>query len=154
MISLIGEYDCKVDAKNRLLFPSDLKKQLGNVFDEGFVINRNLHHPCLTLYPMQEWRVINEKLKKLNRLIKNNDIFIRKFMGGATHCLPDNAGRILIPKPLSEYAQIKTDIKVIGSNEIIEIWDKALYENFLQQDFDMEKMAIEIFSSPHSANDK
>ena len=84
MLTLIGEYDCKVDAKNRLLFPSDLKKQMGNAFDRGFVINRNLHHQCLTLYPMQEWEVLNEQLRKLNRLIKANDIFIRKFMGGAT----------------------------------------------------------------------
>jgi len=145
MLTLIGEYDCKVDAKNRLLFPSDLKKQMGNAFDRGFVINRNLHHQCLTLYPMQEWEVLNEQLRKLNRLIKANDIFIRKFMGGATICMPDSAGRILIPKPLSEYAQIKSDIKVIGSNNIIEIWDKDLYNNFLNQDFDIEKMALEIF---------
>lgn len=147
MITLIGEYDCKVDAKNRLLFPSDLKKQMGNAFDKGFVINRNLHHQCLTLYPMQEWEVLNEHLRKLNRLIKANDIFIRKFMGGATICMPDSAGRILIPKPLAEYAQIKSDIKVIGSNNIIEIWDKDLYNNFLNQDFDIEKMAIEIFGN-------
>ena len=59
--------------------------------------------------------------------------------------MPDSAGRILIPKPLSEYAQIKSDIKVIGSNNIIEIWDKDLYNNFLNQDFDIEKMALEIF---------
>ncbi|MCX8142916.1 MAG: division/cell wall cluster transcriptional repressor MraZ [Bacteroidia bacterium] len=147
MLTLIGEYDCKVDAKNRLLFPSDLKKQMGNAFDRGFVINRNLHHQCLTLYPMQEWEVLNEQLRKLNRLIKANDIFIRKFMGGATICMPDSAGRILIPKPLSEYAQIKSDIKVIGSNNIIEIWDKDLYNNFLNQDFDIEKMALEIFGN-------
>lgn len=94
MLTLIGEYDCKVDAKNRLLFPSDLKKQMGNAFDRGFVINRNLHHQCLILYPMQEWEVLNEQLRKLNRLIKANDIFIRKFMGGATICMPDSAGRI------------------------------------------------------------
>lgn len=120
---------------------------MGNAFDKGFVINRNLHHQCLTLYPMQEWEVLNEHLRKLNRLIKANDIFIRKFMGGATICMPDSAGRILIPKPLSEYAQIKSDIKVIGSNNIIEIWDKDLYNNFLNQDFDIEKMAIEIFGN-------
>lgn len=145
-ITLIGEFDCKVDAKNRLLFPSDLKKQLGNSFDRGFVMNRNLHQQCLTLYPMQEWEVLNETLSRLNRLIKANDIFIRKFMGGATICMPDSAGRILIPRPLAEHAQIKSDIKVIGSNNIIEIWDKDLYNDFLNMEFDIEKLANEIFS--------
>lgn len=145
-LTLIGEFDCKVDAKNRLLFPSDLRKQLGNAFERGFVINRNLHQQCLTLYPMQEWEILNEKLSQLNRLIKANDIFIRKFMGGATLCIPDSMGRILIPRPLMEYAQIKSDIKVIGSNNIIEIWDKDLYNNFLTQDIDIESLAREIFS--------
>lgn len=144
--TLIGEFDCKIDNKNRLLFPSDLKKQLGNAFDKGFVINRNLHHQCLTVYPMQEWEMLNEKLSKLNRLIKANDIFIRKFMGGATVCMPDSAGRILLPKPLAEYAQIKSEIKVIGSNNIIEIWDKELYNNFMNTEIDIEKLANEIFS--------
>ncbi len=153
MITLIGEYDCKVDAKNRVLFPADLKKQMEGHFDKGFVVNRNLHHQCLTLYPMQEWETLNKKLRELNRLIKANDIFIRKFMGGATICMPDNAGRILIPKPLAEYAQIKTSIKIIGSNNIIEIWDKDLYNNFLNQDFDIEKMAIEIFGQNQSKQD-
>lgn len=153
MFTLIGEYDCKVDAKNRLLFPADLKKQLGNAFDRGFVVNRNLHHHCLTLYPMHEWEILNEKLNKLNRLIKTHDVFIRKFMGGATICLPDASGRILIPKPLAEYAQIKSDIKVIGSNNIIEIWDKDLYHHFLNEDFDIEQLAKEIFTSQNSKSE-
>ena len=145
MFTLIGEYDCKVDAKGRFLFPSDLKKQMNTSFDKGFVVNRNLHQECLLLYPMDEWNVVNENLKKLNRLIKANDIFIRKFMGGATICVADSAGRILIPKPLSEYAHVKSDIKVIGSNNIIEIWDKDLYHQFLNQEIDIEKMANDIF---------
>ncbi len=149
MLTLIGEYDCKLDVKKRVLFPSDLKKQMGNTFDKGFVINRNIHHQCLTLYPMQEWEALNENLRALNRLIKANDIFIRKLMGGATLCSPDTVGRILIPKPLTEYAQFKTDIKITGSNNVIEIWDKELYHQFLNQDFDIEKMAIEIFGNSH-----
>ena len=28
MASLIGEYDCKVDAKGRFMFPVDLRKQM------------------------------------------------------------------------------------------------------------------------------
>lgn len=154
MLTLIGEYDCKIDNKNRLLFPADLKKQLGNAFDRGFVANRNLHHTCLTLYPMQEWEILNEKLSKLNRLIKSHDIFIRKFMGGATICTPDSAGRILLPKPLVEYAHIKSDIKVIGSNNVIEIWDKDLYNNFLQQDIDIENLAKEIFSENNNSSNQ
>jgi len=126
------------------LFPVNLKKQLDVAFEKGFVINRNLHQKCLVLYPIVEWEKLNKKLSKLNRLIKANDVFVRKFTGGATGCDPDNTGRILLPKALNDYADIKADIKVLGSNNVIEIWDKKLYEDFLNQDVDIEKLAEDV----------
>lgn len=147
MTSLIGEFDCKVDAKGRFMFPMNLRKQLEEVFEKGFVINRNLHQKCLVLYPMSEWNKLNKKLSKLNRLIKANDVFVRKFTGGATAAEADNTGRVLLPKALVDYADIKTDIKVLGSNNVIEIWDKKLYELFLKQDVDIEKLAEDVLGS-------
>lgn len=147
MISLIGEYDCKVDAKGRFMFPVNLRKQLEEVFEKGFVINRNLHQKCLVLYPINEWNKLNKKLSKLNRLIKANDVFVRKFTGGATSAEADNTGRVLLPKPLVEYADITTDIKVLGSNNVIEIWDKKLYDQFLSQDVDIEKLAEDVLGN-------
>jgi MraZ protein len=144
MTSLIGEFECKVDVKGRFMFPINLRKQLDAAFEKGFVINRNLHQKCLVLYPITEWEKLNKKLSKLNRLIKANDVFVRKFTGGATGCEADSAGRILLPKALNEYADIKTDIKVLGSNNVIEIWDKKLYEDFLEQDVDIEKLAQDV----------
>ena len=144
MTSLIGEYDCKVDAKGRFMFPVDLRKQLEALFEKGFVINRNLHQKCLVLYPMQEWERLNKKLSKLNRLIKANDVFVRKFTGGATNVAADNSGRILLPKSLSDYAGISSDLKVLGSNNVIELWDKTLYEEFLNQEIDIEQLAQDV----------
>jgi MraZ protein len=144
MTSLIGEYDCKVDAKGRFMFPVDLRKQLESLFEKGFVINRNLHQKCLVLYPMPEWEKLNKKLSKLNRLIKANDVFVRKFTGGATNVDADNSGRILLPKSLTDYADISADLKVLGSNNVIELWDKKLYEDFLNQQINIEKLAEEV----------
>lgn len=147
MTSLIGEYECKVDAKGRFMFPVNLRKQLEEVFEKGFVINRNLHQKCLVLYPISEWNKLNKKLSKLNRLIKANDVFVRKFTGGATSAEADTTGRVLLPKSLVEYADIKTDIKILGSNNVIEIWDKKLYEQFLSQDVDIEKLAEDVLGN-------
>ncbi len=144
MISLIGEFDCKADAKGRIMFPVNLRKQLDGAFEKGFVINRNLHQKCLVLYPVAEWNKLNKKLSKLNRLIKSNDVFVRKFTGGATACEADNTGRILLPKALTDYAEIKSDLKVLGSNNVIELWDKKLYEEFLSQDINIEKLAEDV----------
>ena len=147
MTGLIGEYDCKVDAKGRFMFPVDLRKQLEEIFEKGFVINRNLHQRCLVLYPLTEWEKLNKKLSKLNRLIKANDVFVRKFTGGATNVEADNSGRLLVPKSLTDYADIKSDLKVLGSNNVIEIWDKKLYEDFLNQDINIEKLAEDVLGN-------
>lgn len=147
MTGLIGEYDCKVDAKGRFMFPVDLRKQLEQIFEKGFVINRNLHQKCLVLYPLTEWEKLNRKLSKLNRLIKANDVFVRKFTGGATNVEADNSGRLLVPKSLTDYADIKSDLKVLGSNNVIEIWDKKLYEDFLNQDINIEKLAEDVLGN-------
>jgi MraZ protein len=80
-------------------------------------------------------------------LIKANDVFVRKFTGGATAADADNTGRVLLPKPLVEYADITTDIKVLGSNNVIEIWDKKLYDQFLSQDVDIEKLAEDVLGN-------
>jgi MraZ protein len=147
MNSLIGEFDCKVDTKGRFMFPVSLRKQMGDLFDKGFVVNRNLHQKCLVLYPVDEWNKLNKKLSKLNRLIKANDVFVRKFMGGATGCEADSTGRVLIPKALTDYADVKNDLKVLGSNNVIEIWDKKVYEDFLNQDVNIEKLAEDVLGN-------
>ncbi len=152
MASFIGEFECKVDAKGRFMFPVALKKQFDTLFEKGFVINRNLHQKCLVLYPTHEWELLNKKLSSLNRLIKANDVFVRKFSGGATIIEADATGRLLLPTPLMTYAEITTDIKVLGSNNIIEIWDKTLYDAFLNQNIDIEQLAQDVLGNLSNDN--
>ncbi len=143
-----------MDAKGRFMFPIDLRKQMDSVFDKGFVINRNLHQKCLVLYPISEWNRLNNKLSKLNRLIKANDVFVRRFTGGATNSDADSSGRLLIPRSLTQHAEIKSDIKVLGSNNVIEIWDKTLYEEFLNQDVNIEQLAQDVLGGLNFNDDE
>lgn len=70
MNSLIGTYDCKVDAKGRLMMPAGIKKQLVSILEDGFVLRRSVFQPCLELYPMREWQGVMQKVNKLNRFKK------------------------------------------------------------------------------------
>lgn len=155
MINLLGEYDCKMDAKGRLMLPSGLKKQLSEVLEQGFVINRNLHQPCLVLYPQAEWQRLSTKLKKLNRLVKKQDVIVRKVMGGATPVELDGTGRLLVPKSLADHANLATEVKVIGSNNTIEIWSKSAYESFMNdEEIDFEALAEDVFGSLNDHDDE
>jgi MraZ protein len=80
--TIVGTYECKVDAKGRLLLPAPLKKQLATSLQNGFVLKRSVFQSCLELYPMEEWNSMMEKINKLNRFVKKNNDFIRRFTAG------------------------------------------------------------------------
>ena len=128
MHTLIGTYECKADAKGRLMLPVALKKQLISSLAKGFVLKRAVFQPCLELYPLQEWEALMQKVNKLNRFKKKNNDFIRRFTAGVKAIELDVSGRLLIPKDLIGFAGIKKEIVVSSAVNIVEIWDKAQYE--------------------------
>ena len=128
MVNLIGTYECKADAKGRVMLPSAFKKQLHAVLQEGFVVKRAVFQPCLELYPMSEWNLMMEKINKLNRFVKKNNDFIRRFTAGVKMVELDASGRILIPKDLCDFAGIQKQLVLSSAVNIIEIWDKEKYE--------------------------
>ena len=128
MNTLIGTYECKVDAKGRLMLPAAIKKQLLPALQNGFVLKRAVFQPCLELYPMSEWEVLMQKVNKLNRFKKKNNDFIRRFTAGLKMIEVDAAGRLLIPKDLVAFSGITKEVVVSSAINIIEIWDKDKYE--------------------------
>ncbi|PKD16555.1 division/cell wall cluster transcriptional repressor MraZ [Salegentibacter salinarum] len=136
MVNLIGTYECKADAKGRLMVPSALKKQLAPMLQDGFVLKRSVFQPCLELYPMQEWNVLMQKINGLNRFKKKNNDFIRKFQAGVKMVEVDSNGRLLIPKDLVGFAGINKEIVLSSAVNIIEIWDKDKYENTIDETSD------------------
>ena len=128
MLNLIGTYECKLDAKGRLMVSSALKKQLSPVLQDGFVIKRAVFQQCLELYPMQEWNLMMAKLNKLNRFVKKNNDFIRRFTAGVKMVEVDASGRLLVPKDLCGFAGLQKEVVLSSAVNIIEIWDKEKYE--------------------------
>jgi MraZ protein len=126
--SLIGTYECKADAKGRLMLPAALKKQLTPVLQNGFVLKRAVFQPCLELYPMAEWEILMRKVNTLNRFKKKNNDFIRRFTAGVKIIDVDTNGRLLIPKDLTVFASISKNVVVSSAINIVEIWDKDKYE--------------------------
>ncbi|WP_103864698.1 division/cell wall cluster transcriptional repressor MraZ [Aquimarina sp. I32.4] len=132
MVNLIGTYECKADAKGRLMMPAAFKKQLSSVLQDGFVLKRAVFQSCLELYPMAEWNLLMQKMNKLNRFKKKNNDFIRKFTAGVKVVEVDTAGRLLIPKDLIGFAGIAKDIVLSSAVNIIEVWDKGQYEKAIE----------------------
>lgn len=126
--TIVGTYECKADSKGRLMLPVALKNQLATSLQDGFVLKRSVFQQCLELYPMSEWNLMMQKMNKLNRFVKKNNDFIRRFTAGVRVIEIDATGRLLVPKDLAIFAAIESNVVLSSAINIIEIWDKELYE--------------------------
>ena len=155
MVNLIGTYECKADIKGRLMMPSPVKKQLVTVLQEGFVLKRAVFQPCLELYPMSEWNMLMEKVNKLNRFVKKNNDFIRRFTAGVKVVELDSSGRLLIPKDLHSFAGISKEVVLSSAVNIIEIWDKKRYEKAINEAaVDFAELAEDVMGNDNILGDE
>lgn len=144
MAGLVGEYEVKLDTKGRFLFPAGLKKQLSPIAQESFMLNKGFEN-CLTLYPMNEWDKLSEKLSKLNLFKPKNRMFFRLFHQGAKQLTLDNVGRLLVPTSLMERVGLSKDVMLIAYSDRIEIWDKEQYFNVIEDNMaDFADLADEV----------
>jgi MraZ protein len=131
----IGEFEAKLDDKGRVVLPAGLKKQLPSDAVSKLVVNRGFEK-CLTLYTRADWDLELTNLSSLNHFNKKHRLFVRQFSNGATEVQLDNASRLLVPKKLCEYAEIKNEAIFYAYGNRIEIWSKHLYEQMMEVDAD------------------
>lgn len=130
MTTFLGDIHCKIEAKGRLLFPSNFKKQLQND-QNSFVIKKDIYEKCLVLYTADEWeRQVEILRKKLNLYNREHSKFLREFYRDTAELTLDNNGRILIHRRLLDLVNINKEIYMLGLDTKIEIWAKEEYEKF------------------------
>ncbi|WP_374163245.1 division/cell wall cluster transcriptional repressor MraZ [Arcticibacter sp. MXS-1] len=138
MSHFLGEFECKLDAKGRLMVPAGLRKQMPEAEKDGLVVNRGFEKH-LVVYSRKEWDRIMEELSRLNQYEKKTREFIRYFTRGASELSLDAAGRVLFPKSLLEYAGIGSDVVLASQFNKIEVWAKEAYD--AQMDDEPENFA-------------
>lgn len=141
---MIGEFECKLDSKGRLMIPAGLKKQVPDIERDGLVVNRGFEGH-LNIYTRKEWDRIVSELGALNQYEKKNRDFIRYFTRGATELTLDASGRVLFPKSLLEYAGIESEAVLATMLDKIEMWSAAAYEQEMDKEpLDFSKLAEEV----------
>lgn len=144
MPGLVGEYECKLDGKGRFLFPAGLRKQLDPSANEVFMMNKGFED-CLTIYPMNEWEKVSERLGKMNLFKPKNRMFYRLFHQGAKQLGLDGTGRVLIPKALMDRVGLKKEIVLTAYHDRIEVWDKDAYYGLIDDNIaDFADLADEV----------
>lgn len=138
----MGEYHHTIDEKGRLTIPSKIRYELGS----NFVVTRGIDN-CLSIYPNDEWNKVIEKYKELPNT-KDARKFMRFFLSGASQSDFDKQGRVNIASPLIKYASLEKDCVIIGVNDHLEVWSKANWDKFIEEnESDLSDIADKLFSS-------
>lgn len=137
-----GTIEAKLDAKGRVFFPSEFRRQL----TEGeavLVLQRDLHQPCLVVYPASVWLKEVEQLRKnINRWQPREAMVFRQFLASAQNISLDANGRMLIPRKLAECCGLDHTVCFIGVYDRVEIWSaEKMSEAFLNPQDLSETMA-------------
>ncbi|MNI21202.1 cell division protein MraZ [compost metagenome] len=124
----MGEFQHSIDEKGRIIIPAKFRDLLG----ASFVVTRGLDQ-CLFVYPMEEWGVLEQKLKALPLMKSDARAFTRFFFSGATECEWDKQGRVNLPGNLRQYAKLEKDCVILGVSNRVEIWSKDTWEQYFEQ---------------------
>ena len=132
----LGEFEHSIDDKSRLAVPARFRVALEN----GLYITRGLDQ-CLVIWDEATWHAQADDIGALDWWENRPRRFQRRFFGGATRAVPDKLGRIVIPRNLREYAQLDTDVVVVGLGNRFEVWSAAEWQ--LERD-EVERSGAEI----------
>ena len=117
---MFGQYKHTIDAKGRLIVPSKLREELGDLF--FITVSPD---SCLIIYTKEEWQKVLDRCDQFQLTDAGG---FRTFVGSACQCEPDKQGRFLLPEKLRAYAGLKEDVIFIGLGRRGELWDAARYE--------------------------
>lgn len=128
----MGEFEHTIDEKGRLSIPAKFRDEL-NYRNVNTVIVTRGFDDCLFAFPVDEWKLLEEKVLSLP--ITKSDIrsFVRLLFAGASECPLDGHGRITLPVNLRKYAKISEDpnVVVIGVLNRMEIWNHSEWISYM-----------------------
>ncbi|MBG6242452.1 MAG: transcriptional regulator MraZ [Candidatus Symbiopectobacterium sp. Dall1.0] len=128
-----------LDSKGRLAVPTRYRETLSETSQGQMVCTIDLHQPCLLLYPLPEWEIIEQKLSRLSSMNPAERRVQRLLLGHASECQMDNAGRLLIASTLRQHASLTKEVMLVGQFNKFELWDEQAWYQQVKDDIDAEQ---------------
>ena len=130
---MTGNYEHKIDAKGRVFIPSDLRKQLGDVF-HVMIFNEE----CINVYPDNSWARLVDKVSALP--IRKQSM-MRPLFANTSRCELDGQGRFVLPLKLREKIGLQKDVTIVGAGTLVQIWDTEKFNEINEQESTPESIA-------------
>lgn len=133
-----GANPVNLDNKGRLAIPGKYREQLQTLCNSRLIVTIDNKQPCLLLYPLPEWEVIEHKLSTLSTMDASHRRLQRLLLGHATECELDSAGRLLLPSLLREHGKLQKQVMLVGQCKKFELWDSQCWMEQIRLDIDAE----------------
>ena len=133
MANFLGSHALNMDAKGRLAIPTRVREDLDACCGGRIVLTAHTEERCLLVYPEPQWQEILPKIEALPNFNKMARRAQRLLIGFATPLEMDNAGRILVPPTLREYAGLEKKLLLIGQGKRLELWSEDRWTRWLDE---------------------
>jgi MraZ protein len=148
MERFLGTIDAKADAKGRVAVPVAFRRILSDAAENKLVIQKNIYKDCLVLYPKTKWdEELTDLKSRLNMRDEAESNLFRSYVSFADEVEIDTNGRILIPKRYLQMANLKSEIRFLGVDFTIEVWNRETLDATLLSASDMKAAYKNLFSS-------
>jgi len=143
---LLGTHEHTIDDKNRLTLPAKFRES----FADGLVVSKGLDK-CLQAYRREDWdRLVESRLAPLDPFSQEARRIQRFHFSGAAETELDKQGRLMLPAPLLEHAQLGREVVVAGMRDHVEIWDREAWRRELAE---IEGSAVDVAERLAAKND-
>ncbi|AFH92665.1 TPA: division/cell wall cluster transcriptional repressor MraZ [Providencia stuartii] len=136
-----------LDSKGRLTVPTRYRGMLSEESKGQMVCTIDLHQPCLLLYTLPEWEIIEEKLSRLSTMNPAERRVQRLLLGHASECQMDSSGRLLLASTLRQHAGLTKEVMLVGQINKFELWDEQTWYQQVEEDIAAERQTQEPLST-------
>jgi MraZ protein len=123
----VGRYEHSLDAKGRVILPAKFRA----AFERGGFLTEN-SEGCLALWTLGEFERQMEAMQARAAEGRSARNLARLWSSNTQDVELDRQGRLSITLHLRQFAQLESDVLVIGAIDRIELWNPALWEQRVQ----------------------
>ncbi|MDG6895689.1 division/cell wall cluster transcriptional repressor MraZ [Volucribacter amazonae] len=132
-----GASAINLDGKGRFAIPTRYRPEILEQHQGQMICTLDIRQPCLLLYPLNEWTVVENKLLALSNFNPAERSIQRVMLGHATECELDSAGRILLSAPLRQRVKLEKSIMLVGQLNKFEIWSESEWQAQIEKDMQL-----------------
>ena len=114
--------------------PSRYRDELVSRCAGQLIVTIDAVDPCLCLYPLPEWELIEAKLRELPSFREENRRLQRLLIGNAVDLELDGAGRLVVPPRLRTHAGLDKHAMLVGQLNKFQLWDEGAWNALADAD--------------------